>query len=248
MTNFIEKGHAKNVANLGTLITFATGFGTGYNPSKKSITLAALTTLKEEAQKNLAEVNTSFNNWSVAVEAQHSQFLKLNGRLTRIINAAAAGDVSPSVLNSAMSLNKKLRGVKLHNTPAPVLAEGAEASGEPVKTYSTSRMSQDTRIENFEKLVQLLTEQPGYNPNETDLHLPALQSLLADFKNKNEVVKTTQMLLANARIQRNKIFYNKETGLVKVAGDVKKYIKSVYGATSPEFKNVCRTTFASHKD
>ena len=60
MTNFAEKGHAKNVANLGTLITFTTGFGTGYNPSKKSITLPALNTLREEAQKSLAVVNTHY--------------------------------------------------------------------------------------------------------------------------------------------------------------------------------------------
>jgi hypothetical protein len=244
MPNFVEKGHAKNVANLGTLITFTTGFGTGYNPSKTSISLAALNTLKEESQKNLVVVNTHYTNWSIAVEAQQSLFAKLNARLTRVINAAATGDVPPAVLSNAKALNKKLQGVKSRKAADPVNPDGTAVAEEITKTNSTSRMSQDSRLENLEKLVQLLSEQPGYAPNEPDLQVSALQNLLADFKIKNEAVKNAQMLLSNARIGRNKTFYNTETGLVKVAADVKKYVKSVYGATSPEFKQVSGLSFS----
>lgn len=51
------------------------------------------------------------------------------------------------------------------------------------------------------------------------------------------------MMLSNARISRNKTFYDAETGLVKLSGDVKKYVKSVYGAISPEFKQVSGLSF-----
>jgi hypothetical protein len=106
------------------------------------------------------------------------------------------------------------------------------------RSFSTSRMSQDSRIENLEKLVQLLSEQPGYAPNEPNLQIAALQSLLADFKTKNEAVKTTRMLLSNARISRNKTIYNPESGLLKAAASTKKYVKSLYGASSPQFNEV----------
>jgi hypothetical protein len=248
MANFTEKGHAKNVANLGTMITFATGFGTGYNPSKKSISLPALNTLKEEAQKDLVVINTHYNNWSVAIEAQQSLLAKLNVRLTRVVNAAEACEVPAAVLRNVKALNKKLQGVKSHKVAEPVIPEGAAVAEEIPKTISTSRMSQDSRMENFEKLVQLLAEQPGYTPNEPDLQVPALQNLLADFKTKNEAVKNTQMLLSNARISRNKYFYDKENGLVKVAANVKKYVKSVYGAASPEYKQVSGLSFTNHRE
>ena len=76
----------------------------------------------------------------------------------------------------------------------------------------------------------------------------ALQTLLADFKTKNEAVKNTQMLLSNARISRNKYFYDKENGLVKVAANVKKYVKSVFGAASPEYKQVSGLSFTNHRE
>jgi hypothetical protein len=72
--------------------------------------------------------------------------------------------------------------------------------------------------------------------------------MLADFRKNNEVVKTAQMLLSNARISRNKLFYDRETGLVKVASDVKKYVKSVFGATSPEYTQVSGVEFAIQKN
>lgn len=38
------------------------------------------------------------------------------------------------------------------------------------------------------------------------------------------------------------------TGLVQTALDVKKYIKSVFGATSPQFKQVSGPEFTNGKD
>jgi len=243
MTNFSEKGHAKNVANLGALITFTTGFGAGYNPSKQTISLAALSTLKEEAEKHLTRVNTHFANWVIAVEAQQTMFAGLNVYLTRIVNAVENCDVPTAVISTAKALNKKLQGTKSGKVKEPVVSAGETAPDVETKSHSTSRQSQDSRIENLERLVQLLSEQPGYAPNEPDLQVAALQKLLADFKAKNETVKNTQMMLSNARISRNKIFYNPESGLIKLSGDVKKYVKSVYGAASPEFRQVSGLSF-----
>ena len=39
-----ETGHAKNVSNFQTLITFCTGYGADYNPTNAMIELTALTT------------------------------------------------------------------------------------------------------------------------------------------------------------------------------------------------------------
>ena len=56
-TNFImastsETGHAKNVANFQDLIEFVTGYGATYNPSKSSLKLNNLITLKASAEGN----------------------------------------------------------------------------------------------------------------------------------------------------------------------------------------------------
>jgi hypothetical protein len=50
MTSTSETGHAKNVANFEDLISFCTGYGTAYNPSKVTIKLPALNTLFTSAK------------------------------------------------------------------------------------------------------------------------------------------------------------------------------------------------------
>jgi hypothetical protein len=43
------------------------------------------------------------------------------------------------------------------------------------------------------------------------------------------------------------LLYTTGTGLVELAGEVKKYIKSVYGATSAQYKQVSGLKFTSVK-
>jgi hypothetical protein len=54
--------------------------------------------------------------------------------------------------------------------------------------------------------------------------------------------------VSNARIDRNKTLYKADSGLVDTVTEVKKYIKSVYGATSPEFGQVKGIAFKNIKN
>ena len=49
MASTTETGHAKNVATFEDLISFCTGYGATYNPSKAALKLPALTTQNTEA-------------------------------------------------------------------------------------------------------------------------------------------------------------------------------------------------------
>ena len=65
MASTIETGHAKNVANFQTLITFVTAYGATYSPSKTALKLPQLNTLATAAQASLGDVvakNTAYNN------------------------------------------------------------------------------------------------------------------------------------------------------------------------------------------
>ena len=44
--------------------------------------------------------------------------------------------------------------------------------------------------------------------------------------------------MKSARINRNRTLYDDNTGLVDIAGGVKKYVKAAFGFTSPEFVQV----------
>lgn len=53
MKSTSETGHAKNVANFQQLIEFVTAYGSTYNPSKKSLQLPQLITLKTGSENTL---------------------------------------------------------------------------------------------------------------------------------------------------------------------------------------------------
>ena len=50
MTSTSESGHQKNVANFDELISFATGYGSTYKPTKTSLSIDALKALSEQAK------------------------------------------------------------------------------------------------------------------------------------------------------------------------------------------------------
>jgi hypothetical protein len=118
----------------------------------------------------------------------------------------------------------------------------------PDKTISSSQQSYDQQIEHFDKLIELLAADSNYKPNEKELALPALQAKLTELKTANTAVVASYTSYSNSRISRSGALYNLLTGLVNTALDVKKYVKSVYGATSPQYKQVSKLQFKNRKD
>ncbi len=238
-----ETGHAKNVANFDELISFVTAYGTVYNPSKASIKLAALQTLSTSARNVINAVNTAQPPYSNAVAAREAAFAPLSKLVTRVMNALRATDTTAQVDDNAKTLVRKIQGTRA--TPKKTEAEkaAAKAEGKESKEISSSQMSYDGRLDNFDKLIKLLTSVTLYAPNEADLKVTALITLYNDLKAKNTAVVNTITPLSNARISRNDILYKANTGLVDIALDTKTYVKSLYGATSPQYKQISKLEF-----
>ena len=53
--------------------------------------------------------------------------------------------------------------------------------------------------------------------------------------------------LSNKRIARDEVLYADGTGLVDLAGLVKKYIKSLFGADSPQYEQISGLKFTAPK-
>lgn len=246
MAKISETGHAKNVANFGTLITVVKGFKTTYNPSRTTITLTALTTLKTNADAVMAEVNVKLGAYSTAVAARDNTFEPLGKLSTRIINSLRSTDAPKQVIKSAEALVRKLQGQRA--TPKKTEEELAalETEGSTVKQVSSSQMGFDNRINNFDSLIQLLITIAEYAPNEADLKTATLTTYLQSLQATNAAAGDAETNLDNARIARNEVLYQPATGLVDVAAAVKLYVKSVFGATSAQYKQVSALTFKAY--
>ena len=235
-----EVGHAKNVANLQKL-TEQVNVYTLYNPPVDNLKLVNLQTLYTTASTKLSEVEDKRHANKNAITLRQSAFENLKSTCTKIINLLDILGLSQGTLDQAKSLNRTIQGgQKKTTTPA-------EEGGETPQTVSTSRQSYTQQADNFGILLQLLATIPTSTPNEDDLKLPNHTTYQASLMSATQAVDQTEAELNNKLIERDNILYADGTGLYSIAQNVKKYVKSLYGATSPEYTNVSSIEFTSRK-
>ena len=233
MVSTSETGHAKNIANFQDLIAFVTGYGATYNPVKNTLKIPQLITLSTLAQTKLADVlakNTAYNN---SVNDRIIAFTGLKSLSTRLVSALETTNAPKEKISDAKGFNRKMQGRRSSSTQSP-----NDSNAPAPATISTSQQSYDQLIQHFAALVSVLQSEATYLPNENDLKLTTLAAKQIDLTSKNNAVATAYTIVSNSRIQRNKTLYDPITGLVDIAAEVKKYVKSVYGTTSPEYAQV----------
>lgn len=242
MASTSETGHAKNVANLQDLISFVTGYGATYNPTKNALKLPQLNALYTASQTSLADViskNTVYNN---KVNERVVAFKDLKSLSTRLINALQTTDATSEKVADAKAFNKKMQGIRAKAVETPT-----DPNAPAPNTISTSQQSYDQQIQHLAGIISVLQTEPSYAPNETDLQIATLTAKQADLTAKNNAVSTAYTNVSNSRIARDTTIYGTDTGLFDIATDVKKYIKSVFGATSPQFAQVKGIEFTKKK-
>ena len=239
-----EVGHAKNVANLQKLTEQVTVY-TLYNPPIESLTVPNLQTLYTTSSTKLNEVEEKRNANKNAIALRQSAFENLKPTSTKIINHLDILGLLQGTLDQAKSLNRLIQGGQKKTI---ILPENPD-NGQPSTTnpISTSRQSYTQQAENFGILIQLLSTIPTYNPNEDDLKLVNLNIYKDTLVSSTQAVDQTEAELNLKLIERDNILYADGTGLYSIAQNVKKYVKSLYGATSPEYANVSDIEFTNRK-
>lgn len=241
MTSTIETGHVKNVANFGSLIDFCKGYGQAYKPIKPALAVTALETKKAEAQASILEVKAAKAAFDVATNNRRNVFEGLKPLATRIVNAFAVSGADPLAIGNLKSVNKKLQGSRTPAAASP--ASGSETPEPQSAKISTSQQSYDHQTGNFAQMIEILRQHPGYVPNEQELTIESLDAKLAQMLDAGLSVINAYTPYSNAMISRGQSLYDPVTGLVQTAKEVKQYVKSIFGATSPQYKQISGIEF-----
>jgi hypothetical protein len=232
MSQQFETGHAKNVANLEMLIEQIKTFS-NYNPSIDNLKIPEITTLYNNALASLNNVKSKRIANKNAIHTRQDLYIKLKSTSTRIINQLDILNLKEGVFNQAKSLNKLIQGS----------GKTEKEADQQNSSKSTSRQSYTQLAENFSKILQQIATISTYNPNIDDLKLVYLYTYQTELVNITQIVNQTEAELDSKIIERNSILYDDTAGLYEIAQNVKKYVKSVYGATSPEYSNVSKIKF-----
>jgi len=245
MSSVYETGHDKNVAHFEQILNFSIGYGAAYNPSKIAIQIPALQTIHTDGLSVLSLVSVASSNFISATNLRYDEYLPIKALCTRIINALEATNASAAFIRDAKTINRKIQGSRVKKVINDTDPENPVIPSE--NTISTSQQSFDKILSNFRQLVDLLATEPLYTPNETELQVLTLNAIANTLASRNTAVIETHVALSNTRIQRDFVLYNEESGLVTTAYEVKKYVKSVFGASSPQYKQISGIKFTRPK-
>jgi hypothetical protein len=250
MASTSETGHPKNVANFENLVSFCVGFGATYNPSKASLKVPALQTQLASCKANIASVTSTSVAFNNAVNARMMAFDGLKKLSTRLLNALDATNASTQVVKDFKTVNAKIQGSKLtkaDSVKSPTPIDPNAPIVDAPKTISSSQQSYSNLIEHIATIITILSTEPTYLPNETDLKVVTLNTLITNLKNTNTSVINAYTTVSNTRVARDLSLYNTTNGLCATAKDVKMYVKSVYGTTSLQYKQISGIEFKSRK-
>lgn len=236
-----EAGHSKNVANFANYISIVTTFGTSYKPSSQLIEIISMQSSLTAFEAAIDSVTPKASTEMLALNDRQAAFEPLRSLVTRIVNAAAVSINDQLFSNDLRTIARKLQGrrasEKKEDDPATPDID------ESLQSISASQLSFDNRIANFEELIDLLTTVGSYSPNESELQIPTLEAMLNDMKAKNTAAVTAINQARAARIARDQVLYNDTDGIIALTNLVKKYVKSLFGATSPQYLQLVALKF-----
>jgi len=242
-----QTGHVQNLVNLGVVINHLGTFQNNYNPSRNNLTIDGLTHLKSDGEAVLAYVTSAEISCKNSIAARSSSFDNLDSLITRTINAIRISGAPAQTIQQAETIVRQLRGKRA--TAKPISKEAAATKEQPAEIVQNTlhNTTMDSKIENFNKLIQFLIGIAEYKPNEADLTITSLNAKLADLKTTNASYVAAIAALDAARLERNTILYAENSGVVDVALSVKLYVKSVFGAKSPQYKEISDIVFTKHR-
>ena len=252
MASTAETGHAKNVANFKTEISFCKGYGTKYNPYSESLKIPSLVKLHTQAVADLDAVKATKTEFDNATNTRAIAFTDLRIFSTQVVRMFSSSEVSEEAIEDAKGHNRKIQGTRAkaiqESEPVPptlVAVDGPLTEAEEDKHISISQQSYDNLLDNFKELVVTVSSQPEYKPNEIEFSATGLQKKVDLLTTMNDKVIDTYTDWSNARINRDRTLYNPMTGLKKTALAVKLYVSGIYKTSSEEYKQISSLKFTN---
>ena len=242
MASSSEVGNLKNVTHFGALVSFATGYGAAYAPSNPLILLSALNAKKTQAEADLEAVKDTEIPLKSERGARKILFAPLKPLATRIISAIQSSGAPQTILDNAITINRKIQGKRAPGSPKTTTEET-----EKPDTISVSQQSYDRQADFFQELIKLAEVEPAYNPTETALQTTTLNTYQQQLIAANQAVTNEYTPFSNAVIAQDITLYTPVTGLVDLGLTTKNYIKSAFGASSPQYAQVKGIKFSRQK-
>ena len=166
-----ETGHARNVSNFSTLISFCIGYGGDYKPTNALIQIPSMQALLASAQAALADVQVKIVPWKNKVADRENIYEGVRPLTTKLLAAFDACGAPENKVDNVKTFHRQVHGARAKALPVddPDTPEN-EASGNSVSHQSYVQVAAS-----FGQIIEILNGEPLYHPNEAPLKLPQIK-------------------------------------------------------------------------
>ena len=207
-----EGGHSNNVAIAEKVLDLLKSWGENYTPPTTRLTLTEVEPLVVSSRAALNQIQAADTPYHLAVNKRQSMMEELVRR------------------SSSAFMLVKVLGTK------DFLAEVKTIYKSITGKSKVSRQSVESRIANFELLIERIKTLENYAPTEENLTIAAMEQLATDIRAAEAEVARLEKVLEKVRTERDKLLYTEKTGLMHCMRDIKTYIEAAYKRHSPEYK------------
>jgi hypothetical protein len=243
MASTIESGISTYVGHFQQLTDICAGFGGPYNPQVAALTIDSLRAKHTAVEAAINLVDTRLPIYVAAESERNSAFDRVPPIATRVQASAIIFNLPAGIIAQIKEVVRKIRGKRAK----PIVPGRLRPDGQPVKYISAAQTSFNEQVEHFNRLIDLVASQAAYTPAEPDLTVDGLTSLLDRLRFTNDSVMDAITPLSAARQARDLELFAPRTGMIDTALAVKEYVKAVFGAKSPQYKEVKHITFRNRK-
>jgi len=228
-----ESGHAVNVSNFFKLIQKCDNL-TGWNPSNDALKIAEMTAMHTDSQTLLNDFNTAVMAAKTPIANNTALFDPLSKLVTRIVNYYDSTNAKEQSKKNARTLANDLRGFN---------AKKPKGTAPDAEWVSSSHQSFVQRANKFKEIIEFLTADSQYNPNETELKIIELNTLWTSLDNSIKDLSAIMAPLDQAKASLYRKIYAKDNGLITIALSAKRYAKALKGAQAIEIKEIMAIAF-----
>lgn len=246
-----EKSIVTTMTNFNKLIGFCTGLRTAYKPTRADMQIPMLQAAYDDANNAIEADRINIIALTVDGKDRVGLFQGFRPLCTRVFHALQSAGAPDEILKSARTILRKINGVRAVDIdePADNTAAGTGPGGATTTKHSSaSHQGYNDQAEHLARLIELVKSQPSYNPNEYELSVAGLTQLLAAIVESNRKNGLSDVNRAFSRLNRKDKINNPINGIVALGNDTKAYIKSVFGARSPEYREVSKLKFLKDRD
>ncbi len=224
-----------NLQAFQTMLAACVGLGAQYQPTSALIDLSAMQAAYASAHGLVDDFTSALIPWKLKVNAREAKFLGSGKLATRVQAFVASSDASKQDLEDMKGFVRLIHGGRAHR----LTIDDPNTPEDESKHISVSQRGYSDVVEHWERIITLCQNLGGnYKPNEVELQIPTLQTMVAGMAEANQEVITAAVPSDNGRIAKNDALYNNPDSLFERLKKVKEYFKAIFGAGSPEYRQI----------